>query len=131
MSGNITDITAGELVLKTEFVDSDYFLLRVRHFEQQYNQSWGKFLGAYTSGQLDTKNADFAEWAFLCRNFLSELIRSEEEGEGPPGLDDNVPSDKPESDSGFCFWARSLLGRLNVRCRGIFLAGGQPPKVMP
>ena len=133
MTRNTIDIAEGDFVLKTEFVDPDYFLLRVRHFERQYNLSWGKFLGEYASGQRDSEreNPDFVEWAFLCRNFLSELIRSEEEGEGPPGSITSVSPDEPEADSGFCFWARSVLRKLNVRCRGILRACGESSPVMP
>jgi hypothetical protein len=124
MSCETFDIRAGEAVLKTEFVDSDYFLLRVKHFERQYNQSWGKFFGEYTAGHLDRENPDFVEWGFLCRNFLSELIRTEEEGEGPPGSTPRLFPEKPEVDSGFCFWARSMLRNISVRCREILRAGG-------
>ena len=42
MSCETFDIRAGEAVLKTEFVDSDYFLLRVKHFEEQYNRELGQ-----------------------------------------------------------------------------------------
>src|SRR5271157_3857239 len=106
MSSHSGEIVAREAILKTEFVDSDYFLVRVRQFEQQYNESWGKFFGEYTSGQADKCNPDFVEWAFLCRNFLGELIRAEE-GEGPPGSAASIFPEKPEIDSGFCFWDRS------------------------
>jgi len=99
-------MTAGEVVLKTEFVDSDYFLLRVKHFEERYNQSWGQFLGDYTSGNIDKKrnNPDFVEWAFLCRNFLSELIA---EGSPPGSQANNIFFEKPEADSGSCFWGQA------------------------
>jgi len=111
MSSHSGEIVAREVILKTEFVDPDYFLVRVRQFEQQYNESWGKFFGEYTSGQADKYNPDFVEWAFLCRNFLGELIRAEE-GEGPPGSVSSILPEKPETDSGFCFWARcSSMGR--------------------
>jgi len=128
----IYEITAREMVLKTEFVDSDYFLLRVKHFEQQYNQSWGQFFGEYTSGRLDLdrKNPDYIEWAFLCRTFLSELIK-EEDGESPPGQVTSVFPEKPEIDSGFCFWAMPLPRNVDVRCRGIHHAGAEPSPVVP
>jgi hypothetical protein len=95
-----TTIVIGEAILKPDVVASDYFVLRVKEYERQYNQGWGDFLGKYESGELDREreNRDFVEWAFLCRTFSSELIRIE--AKGPPG-DADVFSEKPENLSGF------------------------------
>lgn len=100
MSHNVTERM--RTILKPDVVAPDYFLLRVKEYERQYNLGWGEFLGKYESGQLDADrcNGDFVEWAFMCRTFSSELIQME--AKGPPG-GENVFSEKPESPSGFCF----------------------------
>lgn len=92
---------AGETLLPVESVEKDYFLCRVRQFEQQYQMSWGEFLAQYSTGRLDadpSKACDFTEWAFLCQNFMSELIRVE--SSGPPGQIDNADVQEPEQNSG-------------------------------
>lgn len=90
--------------LSVNFVQDDYFLIRIREFEIQYHndfQDWGDFYAQYSKGTLDKNNFDYDEWAYLCRHFMSALI----EGEDPPGP--KVESaQKPESDSGFCFVGR-------------------------
>ena len=80
MSSQICEITNGEVILKTVYVDDDYFLLRVKQFEQKYKMEWGKFLGDYNSERLDPNREcrDFVEWSFLCRTFLRELIVMDE-----------------------------------------------------
>jgi|HubBroStandDraft_1064217.scaffolds.fasta_scaffold448019_1 hypothetical protein len=90
-------------ILTPDVVASDYYILRVKHYERQYNLGWGEFLGGYESKRIDCErtNRDFFEWAFLCRTFSSELIQLE--ANGPPGNDSSVSCEKPESVSGFCF----------------------------
>lgn len=116
MSSEMCEVTNGEVSLETVYVDDDYFLLRVKQFEQKHKMEWGKFLGDYDSGRLDPNREcrDFVEWSFLCRTFLRELIVMDE---GPPG-DTSVFPEKPEVNSGFCFMCH--LRNLNVRSRQIF-----------
>src|SRR5271166_2182992 len=106
--------TVEETISNAQFVDADYFVLRVKQFEQKYNQGWGEFLGEYESGRLDTerRNRDYLEWAFLCRTFLSELIK--EDGGEPPGDEPSTFSEKPESISGFRFAAGYECSMLNA-----------------
>ena len=66
------------------FVQSDYFLVRIREFEMRYRnafENWEHFYAEYSKGTLDKNNSDYDEWAFLCTHFMSQLI----DGEGPPG----------------------------------------------
>lgn len=111
----LCEIASGETVLKKVFVDDDYFLVRVKQFEQKYNRGWGEFLSEYDSGRLDPEreNRDYVEWSFLCRTFLRELVV----GEGPPG--DDVFPEKPELNSGFCIMGDNVLNP-NVRSRRVF-----------
>jgi hypothetical protein len=105
-------------ILKPDVVASDYFILKVKHYERQYNLGWGEFLGGYESKQIDQgrANRDFVEWAFLCRTFSSELIQLE--AKGPPGNDFSVSYDKPENISGFCFSIQSACSMpRNISCR--------------
>jgi hypothetical protein len=91
-----------EHILAVDFVDTEYFLRRIYAFEQQYGMEWGVFLANYSTGRYKDdacQNPDYAEWAFLCNNFMSELIGHDYNG--PPGNAVNPNSEKPEADSGF------------------------------
>jgi hypothetical protein len=106
--------------LPVEFVRSDYFLCRIREFEQQYAMGWGDFLAQYSKGNLQGNaitNRDYAEWAFLCHNFMLELVRME--GPGPPGHLETEVGREPESISGSFIW-----GDL-VRCSRLFRDCGE------
>src|SRR2546428_9986683 len=72
------DIRGGDLTAK--FVQTDYFLCRVREFELKYQMDWGKFLAEFRTGKLPADPdvyAEYTEWAFLCDTFLKELIELE------------------------------------------------------
>ena len=101
MSGERRTGHTGEALLPLEFVEKDYFLCRIREFEQKYNLGWGEFLARYSTGQLEADSStgsDFTEWAFLCHNFMRELINVE--NSGPPGQMDNENLQEPEQNSG-------------------------------
>src|ERR1700733_5069406 len=88
------------------FVQSDYFLCRIQQLEEKYRdtwQSWGEFLADYSTGaaKVDRDNSDLDEWAFLCNHFQEQLLRSNCDV-GPPERT-MYSSQKPETDSGFCF----------------------------
>ena len=110
-----THATVNEKILKAQCVDSDYFLVRVKNFEDKYHMEWQHFLGEYNAGRLDKKNRDYVEWAFLCRAFSLELIQLE--AKGPPG-EASVFPEKPETVSGFCFAHNnpcSILTLISIR----------------
>ena len=92
-----------ESILQPQFVRADYFLCRVKEFEVKYGKSWSQFFSEFTSGQENRDNADYVEWAFLCRTFLPELIEMEN-AESPPG-DVIEITQEPEKNSGFFFGA--------------------------
>jgi hypothetical protein len=66
-----------ESILQPQFVSADYFLCKIREFEVKHDQSWSQFFSEFSSGKKDRDNADYVEWAFLCRTFLPELIEME------------------------------------------------------
>ena len=102
-------------ILAADFVESDYFLCRIKHFEQQYGMSWGDFLAKYSLGSSEIStaaNSDFAEWAFLCNNFMSELI--ELESASPPTNVTTGRSQEPEADSGSCFERGNFVRRRTI-----------------
>src|ERR1035437_4826315 len=103
---HINHAAAHGTILKTQCVDSDFFLIRVKNLEQKYHMEWQQFLGEYNAGHLEKGNRDCVEWAFLCRCFSLELIQLE--AKGPPGEASIFP-DKPETASGFCFVQRSMF----------------------
>jgi hypothetical protein len=115
-------ISDREHILAVEFVDPEYFLGRICSFERKYGMGWGEFLAKYSNGDFgdeECRNSDFAEWAFLCNNFMTELI-SHDHG-GPPGNAANPDIEKPEGDSGFfilgrrcCSTSRNTSNRLTV-----------------
>lgn len=110
-----------EHMLDPRFVEPAYFLCRIREFEQRYGRAWWAFLADYTAGEFEAerlKNPDYAEWAFLCENFLSELIGLE--NEGPPDQVDTSNPQEPGASPGSCFVRRHL-----VRRRRVFLARGE------
>jgi hypothetical protein len=110
----------GEHVLEPRFVEPAYFLCRIREFEQRYDRPWWAFLADYTKGESETgssESADYAEWAFLCENFLSELVRLD--SEDPPDQIDDGNAQEPGGSPGSCFERRSV-----VRRKPIFLARG-------
>src|ERR1035437_10473216 len=111
---HINHAAAHGTILKTQCVDSDFFLIRVKTFEQKYDMEWQQFLGEFNAGRLDKRNRDFVEWDFLCRSFSVELIQLE--AKGPPGTAIVFP-EKPETISGFCFAQTT-----HVRCRRPFRA---------
>ena len=88
-------------ILNVNFVDKTFFLQRVREFEQKYEMQWDQFLAEYSTGRLASGrcNADFAEWAFLCRSFMSELLKPDDVS--PPTQESEAKSKEPEADSGF------------------------------
>ncbi len=108
MNHKVIDIMAAEGILRPDEVAADYFLLRVKNYEREYNLSWGEFLSKYDKGEIDPDKGkrDFVEWAFMCRTFSSELLQAE--ATGPPRDDPNVFAEKPENLSGFCFGPRTL-----------------------
>jgi hypothetical protein len=114
---HINHAAAHGTILKTQCVDSDFFLIRVKTLEQKYHMEWQQFLGEYNAGHLEKGNRDFVEWAFLCRSFSLELIQLE--AKGPPGEASIFP-EKPETASGFCF-----IQRIHVQCSGLFRKGGK------
>ena len=100
-------------MLNIAFVQSDFFLNRIHEFEEKYRMQWGEFLAQYTMGTLDgCKNADYAEWAFLCNSFMSELVSSDETS--PPGIESNSEPQKPERDSGFFILWGEIVRRSNL-----------------
>jgi hypothetical protein len=117
----INHAAAHGTILKTQCVDSDFFLIRVKTLEQKYDMEWQDFLGAYNAGHLEKGNRDYVEWAFLCRSFSVELIQLE--AKGPPG-EASVFPEKPETISGFCFAQDS-----HVRCGRPFRALRKSPRL--
>lgn len=104
----------GNTALPVGFVQSDYFLARVREFEHKYRQSWFEFFAAYSHVDTDQDNLDFEEWAFLCEQFFGQLIEMDE---GPPGPLESAPLQKPEADSGFRFLWRPACSTLRATSR--------------
>jgi hypothetical protein len=98
-------------ILAVDFVKSDFFLNRIHGFEKKYDLRWDQFLAEYTTGRLHDacKNTDYAEWAFLCNNFMSELLRLNQES--PPVQKSSSERQKPEADSGFFFLRRCFVRR--------------------
>ena len=112
---DVNQAAANRTILNTQRVDLDFFLIRVKAFEQKYDKEWQQFLGEFNAGHLDKRNRDFVEWAFLCRSFSVELIQLE--AKGPPG-EASVFPEKPETTSGFCFAQTT-----HVRCDRPFRRG--------
>lgn len=105
--------------LPVEFVQADYFLCKIRGFEQQYNMNWGDFLAQYSNGKLkaDSRSSrDYTEWAFLCHNFMSELVKME--GSGPPGQAEQRDLKEPELISGSFIWGGIVRRESILRERG-------------
>lgn len=94
-----------DAILGVNFVQSGFFLNRIKEFERKYGMDWEQFMAQYCAGGLPQKceNTDYEEWAFLCNNFMAELLKPAEAG---PPLDESSPKhEKPEADSGFLvFW---------------------------
>jgi hypothetical protein len=85
-----------EKIIQPTYVDSDFFVLRVREYEKKYDKTWLEFWTEFNAGQLsDPTNPEFGQWAMLCRAYWTELITAD----GPP-LSEFKPS-KPELSSGF------------------------------
>lgn len=105
--------------LPVEFVQADYFLCRIHGFERQYNMNWGDFLAQYSKGNLKADSVasrDYTEWAFLCHNFMSELIRME--GCDPPGQTAHGNVKEPEFNSGSFIWGGLVRRKSIFRERG-------------
>ena len=98
-----------ESILKTNFVNNDFFLGRIKGFEEKYDMQWDQFLAEYSSGTLHDGrcNPDFAEWSLLCHTYMSELLKPDE---SPPAKEPSQDRQKPERDSGFFFegWLCSM-----------------------
>jgi hypothetical protein len=85
-----------EKLFEPTVVESDFFILRVRSFEEKYHKTWFEFWTEFKDGSLDDpSNPDYGQWAILCRAYWTELITAS----GPP-LNGFV-SDQPERSSGF------------------------------
>jgi hypothetical protein len=92
--------TKTKSIFDVTFVNDDYFIGRVRAFEKMYGMDWNEFLAKYSDGSLTDgqHNEDYAEWAFLCHSFMSELLRHDT---GPPENPTDSEPLKPELSSGF------------------------------
>lgn len=106
-----------EAMLTLNYVNADFFVRRVRHFEGQYGMTWQEFVAEYSQGTLPGgfQNSDFAEWDFLCSKFTAELLKISEAS--PPAREENFEGQKPEANSGFL-----IFGRDFVRSEGILRA---------
>ncbi len=108
----MSNVTNSERMLNVTFVQSDFFVDRIHYFEDKYGMQWGQFLAQYSTGALEAEgcsNTDFAEWAFLCNSFMSELLKPNEAG--PPATESNSERQKPERDSGFLILGRHFVRR--------------------
>jgi len=86
-----------------QHVGVQYFLARIKEFEQRYGMESWKFRFLYENNReaLSGYNAraavDYSEWAFLYDNVDEMLCES------PPGVVGETDGQKPEGSSGFCF----------------------------
>jgi hypothetical protein len=88
-------------MVSVNFVQADFFVNRIREFETKYQMPWEQFMAQYTTGKLPRgcQETDFTEWAFLCNNFMEELLKPL--GAGPPPEQENAAEVKePEVISG-------------------------------
>ena len=118
--------TVEEKILNTQFVDADYFLLRIHEFENKYGWDWVEFERLYKADDNLYLNRDFNEWAFLCRNFREELLAADTES--PPGDCAGRILEKPDFESGFfirweqgCSILMAIFGRLKTCCTAVRL----------
>jgi hypothetical protein len=112
--------TVEEKILDTQFVDADYFLVRIHEFENKYGFDWVEFLSRYRDDESLYLNRDFNEWAFLCRNFREELLAADTKA--PPGEFTGRILEKPDLESGFficgeqrCSILRTIFGMFTTR----------------
>jgi hypothetical protein len=87
--------------LAASIVETDYFLQRIRKFEQNYQMDSYEFLVQYEKNPENFQSSDFSHWAFLCRNFFEELFLLEVESDSPPGSNPSKILEKPDFESGF------------------------------
>jgi hypothetical protein len=107
--------TKEESILKTNFVTNDFFVARIKGFEEKYEMQWEQFLAEYTAGTLQDGrcNPEFAEWSLLCHSFMSELLKPDE---SPPVEKSTAENEKsPSATRAFSF----LRGGF-VRSPGLF-----------
>ncbi len=99
-----------EAMLTLNYVGADFFLKRVRAFEQQYDMTWQQFVAEYSKGVLpggSKVNSDFEEWNFLCSKFTAELLITSQAS--PPAREENFEGQKPEANSGFLIFWRDFV----------------------
>lgn len=91
--------------------DDQYVLDRVSQFEEKYEMEWLEFFGRYESGEFEDVDSqrymDFLEWSTLCGQLIEILPVIKAADTGPPRMP-NFISQKPEDNSGFCFWDASV-----------------------
>jgi len=97
-----------EDALSASVVDADYFLQRIKRFEQKYSMDSYDFLVKYEKNPEEFMSADYSHWAFLCRNFFEELFLLEAESDSPPGVSPNTITERPDLESGFFVNEESL-----------------------
>ena len=108
-----------ETILDTKFVDADFFVLRNRDLERKYGMDWLQFEQRYKSDKTAYLNADFNEWAFLCRNFRGELLAAETDAKAPPEMYPGKTLRKPDLESGF-FIRREMRCSILAAIFGMF-----------
>jgi len=84
-------------MLKAHPVSSAYFISMVRTYEEKYHMDWLTFYTEHKDSR-EEMNEDFSDWLFLCKAYFADLVAAN----GPPVGGCNQ---KPESDSGFCYFA--------------------------
>jgi hypothetical protein len=101
-----------------QFVQREYFIERALELQEKYKLQWGgwyEFLEVYKNhaSSIDSSNFELDEWAFLCEEFMADLIQLEfhADGDEPPGKSSEADSQRPEINSGLCFGATKCLIR--------------------
>jgi hypothetical protein len=109
----ITNISVEANTLSVQFVERERLIGRVAVYQEKYKDTWGnwsEFLQAYQNNDrsIDAENFELDEWAFLCVEFESELLRRDC-FHGPPEQAELFGSPRPENDSGLSFWGPTCL----------------------
>jgi len=85
-------------------VDSQYFLARIKQFEDKYRMKSWNFQVLYENEKFRKElpeysgraAVDYSEWAFLCENLVYI-------DESPPCVINSEDQQRPEQNSGLCF----------------------------
>jgi len=121
MSDISNNISVEVNTLSVQYVERERLIDRVAMFQERYRNiwsSWSEFLQAYETKDrsIDSENFELDEWAFLCMEFQSELLRRDC-FHGPPEQANLFDSPRPESDSGLSFWGLTCLILTNTLSR--------------